>query len=106
MLGSRSRKAIWLVQSRTLKIILSLVQRLRDHQLAAHRNCWRIEAADRLLVIIDGKASFRALHEALLKAERMVMMIGWDFDFEIEMLPGDSDADGIASDSFPDKVEM
>ncbi|WP_295047774.1 phospholipase D-like domain-containing protein [uncultured Paracoccus sp.] len=73
-------------------------------ELQPGRNCWRIETADRLSVIIDGKAYFRALREALLKAERLVMMVGWDFDFEIEMLPGESDADGIAPDGFPNKV--
>ena len=68
------------------------------------RNCWRVETAERLAVIIDGKAYFRALREALLKARRLVMMIGWDFDFEIEMLPGESDADGLAPDGFPNRV--
>ncbi|WP_207101619.1 phospholipase D-like domain-containing protein [Paracoccus shandongensis] len=68
------------------------------------RNCWRVETADRLSVIIDGKYYFRALREALLKAERLVMMVGWDFDFEIEMLPGESDADGLAPDGFPNQV--
>lgn len=68
------------------------------------RNCWRVETADRLSVIIDGKAYFRALREALLKARRMVMMIGWDFDFEIEMLPGESDEGGLAPDGFPNQV--
>ncbi|MFC3169471.1 phospholipase D-like domain-containing protein [Paracoccus fontiphilus] len=67
-------------------------------------NCWRIETADRLAVIVDGQAYFRALREALLKARRLVMMIGWDFDFEIEMLPGESDADGMAPDGFPNRV--
>ncbi len=73
-------------------------------ELQPGRNCWRVETADRLSVIIDGKAYFRALREALLKAERLVMMIGWDFDFEIEMLPGESDGDGLAPDGFPNKV--
>lgn len=68
------------------------------------RNCWRVETADRLSVIVDGQAYFRALREALLKAERLVMMIGWDFDFEIEMLPGESDAEGRAPDGFPNQV--
>ena len=68
------------------------------------RNCWRVETADRLSVIIDGQAYFRALREALLQAERLVMMIGWDFDFEIEMLPGESDADGLAPDGFPNRI--
>lgn len=73
-------------------------------QFKPGRNCWRVETADRLSVIIDGKAYFRALREAMLKAERMVMMVGWDFDFQIEMLPGESDEDGLAPDGFPNKV--
>lgn len=68
------------------------------------QNCWRVETASRLSVIIDGQAYFRALREALIQAERLVMMVGWDFDFEIEMLPGDSDANGLAPDGFPNKV--
>lgn len=68
------------------------------------RNAWRVETADRMAVIVDGSAYFRALREALLQAERLAMMIGWDFDFEIEMLPGESDADGMAPDGFPNRV--
>ena len=73
-------------------------------ELQPGRNCWRVETADRLSVIIDGQAYFRALREALLKAQRMVMMIGWDFDFEIEMLPGESDDSGLAPDGFPNQI--
>lgn len=68
------------------------------------KNCWRVEKARRFSVIVDGKAYFRALREALLQARRLVLMIGWDFDFEIEMLPGESDADGIAPDGFPNRI--
>lgn len=68
------------------------------------RNCWRAEAADRLSVIIDGKAYFRALREALLQARRVVLMVGWDFDFDIEMLPGESDAKDNAPDGFPNRI--
>ena len=75
-------------------------------ELQPGRNCWRVETADRLSVIIDGQAYFRALREALLKAQRMVMMIGWDFDFEIEMLPGESDGDGLAPDGFPNRIGL
>ncbi|MCZ0964515.1 phospholipase D-like domain-containing protein [Paracoccus benzoatiresistens] len=70
------------------------------------RNCWRVETADQMAVIIDGQAYFRALREALLKAERMAMMIGWDFDFQIEMLPGESDNEGLAPDGFPNKLGL
>ncbi len=68
------------------------------------RNCWRAARADQLSVIIDGKAYFRALREALIAARRRVLMIGWDFDFEIEMLPGESDAQENAPDGMPNRI--
>ena len=68
------------------------------------RNCWRRVHAEKLSVIIDGKDYFRALREALIQAQRRIFMIGWDFDFEIEMLPGESDADENAPDGFPNRI--
>lgn len=68
------------------------------------RNCWRVATADRLSVIVDGQDYFRILREVLLKAERMVILVGWDFDFEIEMLPGQSDDNGDAPDGFPNAI--
>ena len=47
------------------------------------RNCWRIETADRLSVVIDVERYFAAAREALLKARRRIMLIGWDFDARI-----------------------
>ncbi|MDO5704894.1 MAG: phospholipase D-like domain-containing protein [Paracoccus sp. (in: a-proteobacteria)] len=68
------------------------------------RNCWRVEGADAVSLIVDGQDYFRALREACLRAERLILMIGWDFDFEIEMLPGESDAEGRAPDGFPNGI--
>ncbi|CAM3060380.1 Phosphatidylserine/phosphatidylglycerophosphate/cardiolipin synthase [Paracoccus aminovorans] len=68
------------------------------------RNCWRVETAERFSVIVDGADYFRALRESLLKAQRLVILIGWDFDFEIEMLPGESDAEGDAPDGLPNRI--
>lgn len=73
-------------------------------QFRPGRNCWRVEPADRLSFIVDGKDYFRALREALIQAERLVMLIGWDFDFAIDMLPGESDKDGNAPDGLPNAV--
>lgn len=67
-------------------------------------NCWRVANADRFSVIVDGQEYFRILRESLLKAERFVILVGWDFDFEIEMLPGESDDDGNAPDGFPNAI--
>jgi phosphatidylserine/phosphatidylglycerophosphate/cardiolipin synthase-like enzyme len=33
-----------------------------------------------------------------------MLLIGWDFDFEIEMLPGESDPDGLAPDGLPNQL--
>lgn len=68
------------------------------------RNCWRVAPAERLSFIVDGKDYFRALREALLQARRCVMLVGWDFDFGIEMLPGESDDEGRAPDGLPNAV--
>lgn len=68
------------------------------------RNCWRCKPAGSLGVIIDGKAHFRALREALILARQRVFMIGWDFDFDLEMLPGESDPQGNAPDGLPNRV--
>ncbi|MBA4490828.1 phospholipase D-like domain-containing protein [Paracoccus sp. S1E-3] len=67
-------------------------------------NCWRVATAAKFTTIIDGTDYFRVLRESLERAERLVMLVGWDFDFEIEMLPGDSDDDGIAPDGLPNQM--
>lgn len=77
---------------------------MHDFQFRPGENCWRVEKASCYSFIIDGQDYFRAMREALLKAERLVLMVGWDFDFEIDMLPGESDEDGIAPDGFPNKI--
>ena len=68
------------------------------------RNSWRIAPADRFALIVDGADYFRALRHALIGAKELVVMIGWDFDFEIDMLPGQSDAQGNAPDGLPNQV--
>ena len=65
---------------------------------------WRAERADRLTVIIDAADYFRHLRDALSRAERAIYLIGWDFDLRLEMLPGESDADGLAPDGLPNAL--
>lgn len=50
-------------------------------------NCWRIEEAPRAGVMIDAASYFRALDEALRKAERSILIVGWDFDGHICLRP-------------------
>src|ERR1700758_5155849 len=49
------------------------------------RNCWRVERADRMAVIIDADAYFAAAREAFLGAKRRIMLVGWDFDARIRL---------------------
>ena len=68
------------------------------------RNCWRVERADRVGLIVDAADYFALLRQTLMAARREVLLIGWDFDFESEMLPGQSDEDGRAPDGLPNAL--
>jgi phospholipase D1/2 len=60
-------------------------------------NTWRIERATRAAVLIDAAAYFRAVREALLKAQRTVFIVGWDIHSQTRLV-GES---GEASDGYP-----
>ncbi|WP_241963029.1 phospholipase D-like domain-containing protein [Thalassorhabdomicrobium marinisediminis] len=57
-----------------------------------------------MALIVDAADYFRALRKVILSVERELLFIGWDFDFEIEMLPGESDDEGLAPDGFPNQL--
>lgn len=77
---------------------------MTDLTFAPGHNVWRHARADRFTLIVDAADYFVALRRAMIEARDQVLMIGWDFDFEIEMLPGQSDADGLAPDGLPNRV--
>ena len=67
--------------------------------LRESENCWRIARADQMAVIVDADIYFRLARDAFLKAERRIMLVGWDFDARIhltteERLPGEPDSVG------------
>lgn len=51
------------------------------------QNCWRVAQADRASILIDGAAYFACLEAALCRAERSILIIGWDFDGSIRLRP-------------------
>jgi phospholipase D1/2 len=57
-----------------------------------------------LALIVDACDYFRHLREVIIATRQQLMLIGWDFDLEIEMLPGESDKDGLAPDGLPNKI--
>lgn len=62
--------------------------------LVPGHNCWRIEKATRVAILIDADAYFRAVRSAMLKARRRITLVGWDFDARISLdRAGTSDED-------------
>lgn len=50
-------------------------------------NCWRIESADRVAVLVDAAAYFEAFVAACERAQHSIMVIGWDIDSRTRLLP-------------------
>lgn len=61
--------------------------------------CWRKAHADRAAFLIDTEAYFTAVFEALRKARRSVLLLGWGFDPRARLFP-----DGFEGPSDPDEV--
>ena len=56
--------------------------------LVENETCWRIAEADRVSMVVDAAGFFEHARNAMLKAERSIYMIGWDFDTRINLVPG------------------
>ncbi|WP_307787658.1 phospholipase D-like domain-containing protein [Mycolicibacterium sp. S2-37] len=62
--------------------------------LVPGQTCWRVEHADRYACIIDGAAYFHHVKAAMLRAERRIILIGWDFDTRMLFEPDDKTTRG------------
>lgn len=60
-------------------------------------NCWRVDRAGRVRVLIDMQAYFSAIKSSMLKAERSLMLVGWAFD-PLTLLEPHKDGRGPKSD--------
>ena len=56
-------------------------------------NCWRIEQASRLAVIVDAADYFRVARDAMLQAREQIILVGWDVDPRILLDPDDGDSE-------------
>lgn len=63
----------------------------------------RIARATRMSVIIDADDYFRFAHAAMLKARKRIILIGWDFDARIRLMP-DEEAQGGAPSTIGDFI--
>ncbi len=51
-----------------------------DSLLAPGRNVWRVETANRFSMLMENSAYFDALSSALNKAQKSIVLLGWQFD--------------------------
>ena len=68
--------------------------------LKAPANAWKIARADRAAVLIDAAHYFGALREAMKKAEKSILIVGWDINSRTRLV-GES---GRVDDSMPDTL--
>jgi len=66
----------------------------RGRLLAPGRNCWRIERATRLGFLVDGDEYFGAVRKALARARHSILILGWDIDSRMRLVP-DGANDGL-----------
>lgn len=55
------------------------------------RNCWRIERAQRMAMLVDAADYFRCVRAAIRQARHSVLILSWDIDSRIELTPGASE---------------
>ena len=53
------------------------------------RNCWRIERAEKARLIVDAADYFELLKQLMADAKQRILLIGWDFDPRISLVPDD-----------------
>jgi len=58
------------------------------------RNCWRVARSGRVAFLVDGEAYFRAFRAAAARAQRSIIVIGWDIDSRTTLVHDDA-ADGL-----------
>jgi phosphatidylserine/phosphatidylglycerophosphate/cardiolipin synthase-like enzyme len=61
--------------------------------------CWRRARANRVAFLIDNEAYFTAVYEAMQKARRSILILGWGFDPRTRLFP-----DGYDGPADPDEV--
>jgi phosphatidylserine/phosphatidylglycerophosphate/cardiolipin synthase-like enzyme/uncharacterized membrane protein YdjX (TVP38/TMEM64 family) len=70
----------------------------------AGRNCWRVEKATYVSMIVDYGNYYRDLRESIIKAKHSIFILGWDIDSRIELLRGKDAINATAPVRFFDLI--
>jgi phosphatidylserine/phosphatidylglycerophosphate/cardiolipin synthase-like enzyme/uncharacterized membrane protein YdjX (TVP38/TMEM64 family) len=63
-----------------------------------NRNVWRVARSNRAAMLVDGADYFAAIRSAMIKAQRSIMIAGWDIHSQARLV-GSS---GTADDGYPE----
>jgi len=63
------------------------------------QTCWRVDPADRAAFLVDNQDYFTAAYEAMLRAKKQIILLGWGFDPRTRLAP-----DGGMGKSEPDEI--
>jgi phosphatidylserine/phosphatidylglycerophosphate/cardiolipin synthase-like enzyme/uncharacterized membrane protein YdjX (TVP38/TMEM64 family) len=57
-----------------------IAPKMADTIIREGKNCWKKTFSKRVAFLIDGDAYFSAFAEAVARAQRSILVLGWDFD--------------------------
>jgi phospholipase D1/2 len=57
------------------------------------KNCWRIARASRVSFLIDAASYYAAFVEAVERAQRSILIVGWDIDSRVRLMRGEKAVD-------------
>lgn len=63
-----------------------------------NRNVWRVARSNRAAMLVDGADYFAAIRSAMIKAERSIMIAGWDIHSQTRLVG----PTGMADDGYPE----
>ncbi len=70
--------------------------------LKPSRNVWRVEEAARVRLLVDAADYFEALRAAMRRAERSILIVGWDIDSRTRLVGPSGKADDGLPETFGD----
>lgn len=72
-----------------------------DFDEAVEPGVWRYAMASRATVIVDAEDYFARMQQAMLKARKRIMLVGWDFDTRIHLAAGRRWYDRVKDAGYP-----
>lgn len=59
---------------------------------------WRIHERAKTALLIDGRDYYRAFYAAAMQAKKSILLLGWQFDSDVQLLRGDDVPEGMVQE--------